>query len=234
MPEYKSFHYIETASVNDEAVSFIRTQAGSHTCLFLADSQSGGRGRQGKSFFSPVGGLYMCLLFPYRQGGELALSAAAAVAVCEQLSQYDERLGIKWVNDIYLPEGKLCGILCEQCFSADGIPHMAVGIGINIKPQALPADFPPIAFLNAEVDRAVLAESIADRLLQYAEQGTDSVYESYRRLSLVLGKRISYLENGEWFSALAVDIAPDGSLQILDEQGLSYLSSGEISLRLTK
>ena len=140
---HREFLYKENAvSTNSELKAMARASAGPVTAVLQAGEQSGGRGRQNKTFFSPKGGVYFSAAFPLA-GDETHVSfltLLAGLAVCRALeSAYPADYKIKWPNDIYLRGKKLCGILTELV-SANGRNTAVVGVGINadIKKEAFP------------------------------------------------------------------------------------------------
>lgn len=207
--------------------------------LIIARAQSAGRGRLGRSFYSPSGtGLYMTALFgaSERPSDNVMLTTAAAVAVAMAIDSLCRvRTEIKWVNDIYLGTKKICGILCES-FECGSERYVSVGIGINLYTEEFPPELSGVADSlrprpNIEYD---LAAEIFTRLYSFwRDMPTEEIIEYYRERSLVLGKRIMYAENGERYRASAVDIDRYGRLLVRGEDGkIKILSSGEISLRL--
>ena len=214
----------------------------------IAGEQTAGRGRLGRSFYSPAGsGLYLSLLLrPDLAAAEATrLTACAAVAVSEALEALaDVRPGIKWVNDLYLGGKKICGILTEAALDCETgrMSHVVVGIGVNTRLPAgdFPEDLRSIAgavFGDAPVPdlRNRLAALILDRLAAYAENPADpALYEKYRDRSLVLNRPVLILAPGkDPVPALAVDLEPDYALRVRLEDGSEQLlRSGEISLRL--
>ena len=129
----------ETGSTNEDARRLSETS--DSTVLVIANMQKKGRGRRGRDFFSPAGsGLYMSLAIPDASGliKTVKVTAAAAVAVARAVDETvfcgQERALIKWVNDIYIDEKKVCGILTEAFLSPDDkeAAYMVIGIGINV------------------------------------------------------------------------------------------------------
>ena len=229
--------FAEIDSTNNEAKRFLQDTNTDKAALFIAKCQTGGRGRQGKSFYSPSGGMYMSLLLPREidLSKGLSLTAVSAVAVCEILREYNVFANIKWVNDVYWQDKKLCGILCESLPDISGKERYISGIGVNLHEpeQGFPSEIAnKIIALNVCIDPVELAKKIAESILEMVDSGLDSdaLYEKYKLLSRVLGKRIIYSENGEEKSAQVIDINRDGSLKIIGERGIENLSSGEISL----
>ena len=216
--------------------------------VLLAEEQTAGRGRMGRSFYSPPGsGLYLSLLLrPEMQAVEATrLTACAAVAVAETIEELSGRdTQIKWVNDIFVDDRKVCGILTEASVDCEsGMMHyVIIGIGVNTHVPA--GDFPEelrgiagAAFGSGPVPelRCRLAAGILDRLADYArDPAAPRVFEGYKRRSLVLGKHIDILSPGrEPVSAEAIDLAEDYSLLArLPDGSIRRLSSGEVSVKL--
>ena len=127
--------YAITDSTNTRAKEYINSGDEPIPALFIADGQTDGRGRMGRSFYSPEQtGLYATLLFkaPKSEDRLLSLTSLAAVAAAEAI---DELLGvsveIKWVNDLYKNGRKVAGILAES-FERYSQRYIALGIGINL------------------------------------------------------------------------------------------------------
>ena len=206
-----------------------RLRAGEERCLVLAERQSAGRGRQGKSFFSPPGrGLYFSLLFAPNGGvaGADAFTAWAAVSTARAIAAATGReCGIKWVNDLYYGDQKVCGILTEAVGES-----LIVGVGVNLRTGPIPAELEGVAgALECDCDRDALAAEIALGLLAYAP-GDRSHMEEYKSRSIVLGRPVRYQQNGVSRSGTAMDILSDGALLVKSEDELYVLHSGEISL----
>ena len=143
--EIKLIEYELTDSTNLQARHYVSELDGkaSEPVLFLAHAQTAGRGRLGRSFYSPADtGLYFSLLtsFPEKLEKILSLTALAAVAAAEQIeSTFGRRVDIKWVNDLYLDSRKVAGILAESCV-ADTQRYIILGIGINLSTESFPDD----------------------------------------------------------------------------------------------
>lgn len=203
-------------------------------CLITADAQSNGRGRRGKSFFSPNGtGLYMTVLFSPQK--ELSLiTPAAAVSVCEALEKFGVfGLGIKWVNDIFLNSKKICGILCERFFE-NGTEFVSVGIGINLTTEKFPPELKIAGSIKKSIPKKELSLLIAKKILEYAACPKESeIAEKYKKRLFFLGKEIEYIRNGHAYTATAVGINGECNLKVLLPDGKEeILSSGEISIKI--
>lgn len=235
--------FSEVDSTNSAARRYAE-QGGKAPALFVADTQSAGRGRMGRSFFSPAKtGVYMTLLIDATDktaecATRVTTAAAVAVArVCERAT--GSRCEIKWVNDVYSNGKKVCGILAESFF-VEKKRYVCVGVGINLCTQAFPDELEGIAGSLADGysdrERAELAVSVATELfdsLESVDRGDVSHISEYRERSCVLGKRVVFLQNGIAREGLATDIDADGGLTVaLDGGETVVLRSGEITLRV--
>ncbi len=198
--------------------------------LIIANEQTAGRGRRGNSFFSPKDtGLYMTLIFSAPENQEL-LTPAAAVSVCRVLENHGIKAKIKWVNDIFTENKKVCGILSER-FLINGMAIIAIGIGINLTTAEFPEDLKSAGSINLECNKIALAEEISEALLFQIKE-SDTV-EEYRKRLLILGNEIEFFRNGIRYTAEAVDINELCNLIIKHPDGKTEtLSSGEISIKI--
>ncbi len=216
-------------------------------CL-IAEEQTAGKGRMGRSFYSPAGsGLYLSVLLrpKLKAADAVNITACAAVAVAEAIeSLAPVQAQIKWVNDVYVEGRKVCGILTEASLDSGtaAVNYLVVGIGINIRPPegGFPADLQKIAgsvFGEEEIPglRCRLAAAVLDQLLGYYEHLQEKPWlEEYRKRSLVTGKEIRVLMPGkEPENGTAIGIGDDFSLLVQMEDGtLRRLNSGEVSIRI--
>lgn len=202
--------------------------------LIIADCQTGGRGRQGKSFYSPDGtGLYFTLLFDAEQKADM-ITVAAAVAVCEALEKLaSEKPSIKWVNDVFIGGKKVCGILTE-CIPQNGKRTIALGIGINLTTEAFPPDIPQAGSIGCDCDKVALALEISNAMLSYASNpDNDEIRRKYEERLFLIGKEISYYKNNVEYTATVSGINDLCHLVVTDKNGVKdTLSSGEISIRI--
>lgn len=231
-------HYAETDSTNTQAKRLLNSGEANGTLLVTADSQTAGRGRQGKTFYSPPHtGIYMSLVNHPNTMLQNAVTAttAAAVAVCRAIERLtDIRPQIKWVNDVYVNNKKICGILTEAVsdFELGIVTSVIVGIGINIKTNDFPEDVERAGSLNADIRRADLIGAVADELLDIIGGKYSDFIDYYRNHSMIIGKHINYIENGIVTPATAISIDEAGGLVVKTENGTEKtLKSGEISIR---
>lgn len=235
------YYYDTINSTNARAKLFCESHKDTNiNALFVANHQSEGRGRLGRSFYSPSDtGLYMSLLTkpPKDTSDMVCLTTAAAVCVTQALEELcDIKPQIKWVNDIYLGSKKVCGILCEAVTSdkTNAIDYVIIGIGVNISTTDFPTEISGIATsIGQDINRNELCAKITDNLIDMKNTiANRSFIDEYKAHSLVLGKEITYTQNGETKSATAIDIDNNGGLVIKTESGIDTLSTGEISVRV--
>lgn len=241
--KFKSIRFKEIDSTNEEAKRYV-SGGGSLPALIFSESQTAGKGRLGRSFFSSDNkGVYATVVFSAPdEDAFLRITSIAAVCAVESIKElFGISTEIKWVNDIYFHSKKAGGILAES-FVVDGARYVAVGFGINLYTR-LPEELRDIAIslfpeypdsYTLNMQRDALADRLADKLLSAIESSDFEKYiEKYRALSCVIGNDIVFTENGSEHSAAALDINSDGSLLVRLSDGTERsLSTGEISLRV--
>ena len=206
--------------------------------LVVADQQTAGRGRQGKSFYSPaLTGIYFSLVLRPQTSLKNAVTAttAAAVATCKAIEKLtDKKPKIKWVNDVFVDGKKVCGILTEAItdFEAGIVDSVIVGIGINLSTVDFPADVENAGCLDASINKNALVAEIVKNLDDIAGGDYKGFIDYYRSHSLVIGQKIKFIQNGRVTPATALAIDETGGLEIELENGeRTVLRSGEISIR---
>ncbi len=227
----------ELDSTNTEAKR--QAVAGVKNALVVARCQNAGRGRMGRSFYSPPeSGVYFSLLLSVEKGLESSvfLTSAASVAVMRAIRELTgKQTEIKWVNDLFWQGKKVCGILCESMSMGDR-SSVIIGIGINLKSRDFPPELSQIAgSLGADsLSQAELIAAVCRELRSFLKDSRESSWlEDYRRHSLVLGKPVEWHEAEKSFVGVAEAILEDGALLVRDEAGEAVsLRTGEISLRL--
>lgn len=217
--------------------------------VLAAGEQTGGRGRLGRSFYSPSGsGIYMSLLLrPHMAAADVTgITACAAVAVAQEIERLSGReAAIKWVNDVFVDGKKVCGILTEASVDCESgmILYLVIGIGINttLPGKGFPEELRDIAGAAFGSGHPVpdlrcrLAAGVLDRLTAYcADPAAQTIYEEYKKRSFVLGKPICILAAGQPSEpAEALDLERDFTLVVRCGDGqIRRLNSGEVSVRI--
>ncbi|MCR4736388.1 MAG: biotin--[acetyl-CoA-carboxylase] ligase [Treponema sp.] len=222
------------------------TQAGEkyHKSIILAESQTAGRGRLGRTFISPAkSGIYLSIIYA-PQGGitnPAKLTAFSAVAVCRAIKEiYKIETQIKWINDIYAGGKKICGILTEGFtnFETGTIESAIIGIGINIRdnPEIFPPEVARIAGsieaaelssksdatlpanVNSSPSRCKFAAHVAANVLKILEEPLENVMEEYKKASFLIGQNLTVhpiIGNEEKdYKAKAIDIDQNAGLLV--------------------
>lgn len=234
----EKIHIIHFSSLDSTNRFALDTENTDHLLTVVADSQTGGKGRMGRSFFSPESGLYMSVVLdPERIKCSLQLcTPAAAVAVREALSEAGvEGLKIKWVNDLLLEGKKVCGILTEARSSEGRINKIVVGIGINLlEPDGgFPEDIKNKAgAINYTGNKLELAEDIALRLDKYISSDSATVcgeYKTHLAFKDCLSTVTDYADNNQKIQGTILGVDDNCFLKIKTSDGnVRLISSGEI------
>lgn len=242
------FCYDEVDSTNTRLLQMALSGAANGTVV-LADRQTRGSGRLGRSFASPGGsGVYLSyLLRPECDTERLSLlTSYAGLAVCEVLEEYGLAPAIKWPNDIIINRRKVCGILTKLTSDAETatVNGAVIGIGVNVTQRR--EDFPEelqdkaisVREAGAIVPRAELAAKIIERLDRFFFEEkllccpAGPVIERLRQRSCTIGSRVTVITPTESREADAIDIAPDAGLVIRYDDGtVTTVNSGEVSVR---
>lgn len=247
-PWKDNFHWLEETNSTNDQLKIMARKGAPHGTVLIADRQSGGHGRMGRSFHSPGGvGIYFSILLrPQCSPGELMhLTCATAVAMCDALeAAAGFRPGIKWTNDLVYGKRKLGGILTELGLSANGtIDYAIIGIGINCCQKI--ADFAPdiqdiAASLSMvtekEIDRATVAAAMMDSLHRMDTillTDKAAILDRYRNDCITIGQDVSLLRVGEEVRhGKAIGMDDDGALLVSFSDGhTEAVNSGEVSVR---
>lgn len=237
----KEIELDETDSTNRVAKELAAEGAEEGT-LVSAKRQSGGKGRLGRSFFSPEGGIYMSMILRPEIPAERALliTTCAAVAVARAIERIcNVTAGIKWVNDIFVNGKKVCGILAEAGLNPNSdIPdYVVLGIGINVKKQSVPEELKDIVGCLEDTGQTVLKEDLIAAVWEefdklYQNLSTAVFMGEYKSRSVLLGREVTVLAVEGDYRAIVTDIDKEGHLVIRRDGREEILSSGEVSVRL--
>ncbi|MCL2053070.1 MAG: biotin--[acetyl-CoA-carboxylase] ligase [Oscillospiraceae bacterium] len=233
---------LESTNITAKELATAGAESGT---VVIADSQTAGRGRYERSFFSPPGcSIYMSfILRPAQVELPTLVTSYAAVSVCEAIEAATGKTPkIKWVNDVFLDGKKICGILTEAItdFESGNMPWIVVGIGVNFKypeggfPEEIKNSAGAVFSEKPAITRNQLAAEITNRMLNFeARAENKELLCEYKRRLMMLGKRVFVTGLKESFEATAEDIDDTGALIVKKDNGETLsLSSGEISLKM--
>lgn len=203
--------------------------------VVVADEQTGGKGRLGRKFFSPKGGLYFSVLTaPKTQDLLDKLTVIAAIAVCDAVREVcGDDASIKWVNDVIVGDKKCSGILTE---TSENLPGFAiVGIGVNIGgsvDEAVRDIACGVKNVGKDTKKKLLCAILENFKSLYCDFDKSQVVAKYKARCSTLGKTVRVIDNGgKEYSAVAKDLDLDCHLLVFDEQNTAHtLSSGEVKI----
>ncbi len=240
----------EIGSTQERARELAREDA-PHGTLVISKVQTGGRGRLGRRWRSPAGGLWLSLVL--RPGISTRVAArttqTAAVGVAKALRGFGVEARIKWPNDLLVDGRKICGILAES--SVESVPVAAkragpgaerpvdfvilgVGLNANVEREDLGVPDRDVTTLRSELGHDVDPTESLESLLSYldAELGRiedfGAILDDWRALNCSLGERVRVRRFGEVLEGVALDLGPEGELLLKTSDGLVELFEGEI------
>jgi len=236
----KKIHYFDyLASTMDLAMQLGMRGSAAGT-LVLAESQTKGRGRLGRSWSSPkYKGLYLSLLL--RPGilpaASPILTLLSAVSICEAIKKVTAlEPQIKWPNDVLIHNKKVAGILTEMNAEADKVNFVVIGIGLNVNndKKSLVAQATSLKEqAGAALDRLILLQELLRRIennyFLLEDKGARFIIDKWRSLSLTLGRQVKVYCQHKHIEGSAVDIDEDGTLLIRKDSGIiQKVSSGDV------
>lgn len=237
---------MEVTSSTQEEARLLAEEGAPEGTLVIAEEQTGGRGRQGKKWYSPARkGIWMSLLLRPERPLSFApqLTLLTAVAVCRAIRKVTGvDAGIKWPNDLLVQGKKICGILIESVGEDERIKYCIAGIGIdvNVELEELPPELHAVATsLKIESgqtqSRAALISAVMNELEQlyqlYEQEGFAPIGHLWEALSVTLGKRVTVKTPRGETEGTAEALDGSGALVVLDDTG-NYITifSGDVQL----
>lgn len=237
--------YKTVTSTNDLAKQYALDLKPEGTVI-VAREQTAGRGRKGRSFYSPMStGVYISVLLRPELTAEktLYITTAAAVAVAKAIEKISgKEAKIKWVNDIFVDGKKVCGILTEGAidFETGKMQYAILGIGVNIKKPEndFPSEIQNIAgsvfdTTDKEVSSIIVAEMLNNFMNYYKNLASKPFYEEYKKRMFLIGKQLTVYSGKDSYPAVAIDLDEELSLIVKDENGnIKKLNTGEVSIKI--
>lgn len=229
MPEI--IHISETNSTNNYLKELLQTQNVDEGTVVWADFQSAGKGQRGNGWESEAGKniLFSIVLFPgfIKAGEQFILSQIVSLAVANCLQEYTEGISIKWPNDIYWNEKKICGILLENTILEDNIGHSVAGIGININQENFRSEAPnPVSLkqiTNRDYNLEEILKTVVDNINAYYQQikigKTDFLIKQYKESLFRKDGYHLYNDGISDFLARIQDVDSSGLLILKTKEG---------------
>ena len=241
----RSLYYYDAIDSTNLQAKRLAEEGAPNGTVVVADQQSAGRGRRGRTWASPAGAnLYFTVLLRPKIAPDKAsmLTLVMALAVAEGIRSIAIP-GIKWPNDIVIDGRKACGILTEMSLSAEqgSIDHLVIGVGINVAKQEFPAELQGHAVALEEFTSKVNRSELLNAILQYFEgfydlfcaQGDLSgLKKSYDALLINRDRQVRVLDPKGEYDGVARGIRPTGELIVeLPDGELREVYAGEVSVR---
>ncbi|HVP65766.1 MAG TPA: biotin--[acetyl-CoA-carboxylase] ligase [Anaeromyxobacteraceae bacterium] len=237
-------HCREELESTSDLAKELAEQGAAHGEVVIAERQTAGRGRRGRSWSSPAGkNLYLSAVLrpelPPQRAAELTL--VASLAVCDACRQAGVDAGIKWPNDVLVGGRKVAGILTELAAEPDVVHWVVVGIGVNLNagredfPEEIRDEATSLAIERGQpVPRALFAAALLSLLEQWldrhAEEGFEAVRRAWRERSATLGRSVRVEVDGGEVDGVADDLDESGALLVRSESGLVRVVAGDVRL----
>lgn len=246
LTNHKKIEYFDQITSTNTVLKERADKGESENTVLVSDFQTNGRGRLGKTFFSPKGcGIYFSYLIKpkIRACDSIFITVAAAVAMRHAINAvFSIDTKIKWVNDIYFENKKLCGILTEGKFLKDGtLDYAILGVGLNIKtpPEGYPDEF---SYKTTNLEK-ITNSDVSDKKWQLAANFLNefdiifadknkSYIKEYKEASCLIGKKIEILSGMYRGFAKVIDIDDSARLVVDTGEKVVSLSSCDVSIRL--
>ncbi|MCL0095433.1 biotin--[acetyl-CoA-carboxylase] ligase [Dehalococcoidia bacterium] len=237
-------YHRELASTQDAAKALAAQGAGEGTTV-IAETQTGGRGRMGRGWASPPGGVYLSIILrpAIKPSEALRFPLIAGVAAAQAIEQLTGvKPGLKWPNDVILEGRKAGGILTEMSAEIDRINYIILGIGINVNTRRahFPEEIARIATslreeCGEEVSRIKLVQEILAQLeslyQDFQVSGFEPIRVRWKALSNTIGARVSISSGGKQVDGEAIDIDGDGALILQKTDGtLERVLAGDVQI----
>lgn len=227
----KDIHYFkETESTNTIAREIANTVG--EGVVVIAESQTQGRGRLGRKWISPEGGIWLSIILKPRIQPLYAprITLLAGVAVAKTIRSIGLQARIKWPNDVLINEKKVCGILTEIEAEIDLIDHCVVGIGIdaNVDTESFPEDVRESSTslkkeLGHEINRVEFVQRLLEEFealyLKFQNEGFPSILEEWRNMSATIGEWVKITTQTKTIYGEAIGVDNEGALILETGEG---------------
>ncbi len=234
-------HHASVSSTNDRAAAWLR-EGGPHGLVVSAETQTAGRGRNGRVWSSPPGhNLYVSIGLRVASARRdlSAVGLAAGLGLYEglaaRLGDGRPRLGLKWPNDVLIGDRKLAGVLCESRWGA--AVELVVGFGLNVRRDGIDPALVDVATALDEVDvrpgrvalLAGLLAAVESRLDAFLMVGFEPMRAPYERANVQLGTRVRVTSGTEVFEGLALGVDEGGALRVRTGDGERVVRAADVT-----
>ncbi len=236
----KILFFEEVDSTNNKAKQIALEE--NEGTVVISEMQTSGRGRRGRGWYSPKGGIYVSFILKPNVSPEKAsqLTLVSSLALVETLNAMDNNLNakIKWPNDVLVSRKKISGILTELSSDMEKINYIVVGIGINLntEKEILPENGTSLKIeMKEEVSIKLFLKSFLEHYdliyQEYLNGDIDQIIERWKNNSDTLGKKVKIIGINETYEGMAKDIDENGALILKTKEREIKVYSGDVSLR---
>ncbi len=236
----KILFFEEVDSTNNKAKQIALEE--NEGTVVISEMQTSGRGRRGREWYSPKGGIYVTFILKPNISPEKAsqLTLVSSLALVETLNAINNNLNakIKWPNDVLVSGKKISGILTELSADMEKINYIVIGVGINLntEKEILPENGTSLKIeMKEEVSIKLFLKSFLEHYdliyQEYLNGGIDQIIEKWKNNSDTLGKKVKIMGINETFEGLAKDIDENGALILETKEKEIKVYSGDVSLR---
>ena len=236
----KILFFEEVDSTNNKAKQIALEE--NEGTVVISEMQTSGRGRRGREWYSPKGGIYVTFILKPNVSPEKAsqLTLVSSLALVETLNAINNNLNakIKWPNDVLVSGKKISGILTELSSDMEKINYIVIGVGINLntEKEILPENGTSLKIeMKEEVSIKLFLKSFLEHYdsiyEEYLNGGIDQIIERWKNNSDTLGKKVKIIGINETFEGLAKDIDENGALILETKEKEIKVYSGDVSLR---
>jgi BirA family biotin operon repressor/biotin-[acetyl-CoA-carboxylase] ligase len=244
----KKILYLHEINSTNDLAKELADYGTSEGTVVIAETQTAGRGRLGRRWFSPRGGLFFSVILRPKitVKESVKLVFVAGLAVAEVLHEnYGVRVETKWPNDVLINDRKVCGILSEMKTKGENVSYVVIGVGVNANinvKEEFPEELKTVATsLQNELGRKVRLEELLKLLLeklenvyeQFMKGGFHRVLNMWKKYASFLGKNVEVIEEAGRWRGLALDVDADGALVIRLRNGtVKRVVVGDVSLKM--
>ena len=234
-PLARRFEFYEQIGSTQERARELALSGSPHGTLVVSRVQTGGRGRRGRNWGSPPGGLWMSLVLRPDLKAEHAprITQAAAVGVAKALRGIGVEARIKWPNDLLVKGRKICGILAA---ASPGFVTLGIGLNANLDPADLGFEADEVATIRSVLGRNVDQAELLKNLLSHLDhelrriEDFESILADWRSLDCTLGERVRVFKPGRTLEGVALDLTSEGALRVETEEKTLELLEGDVEL----
>ncbi|MFH1328921.1 MAG: biotin--[acetyl-CoA-carboxylase] ligase [Candidatus Bathyarchaeota archaeon] len=242
----RKIHFLKDVTSTNDVAKRLAFEGAEEGSVVIAGSQLNGKGRGGREWFSPLGGIWLSIILRPKSGFSNAalITLMAGIAVARVISRITKlKAALKWPNDVIINGKKVCGILAEMSGPFENrFLVLGIGINANIDSNTFPIELKVVATtlrseLRYDVNKVELIRLALEELeglylqLTQNSQGGKVILTEWKKLTNTIGAYVTFVTGDEIFKGQAVDVDEDGALILKLENGsFKKFYSGDVSI----